>query len=184
MKRPTAIAMIFNTIVTDDTLVAAGTILAAAFAGNIAVIPFDPQQKGRPLCEPLFWYDVLREGECHIYINSHVTASDPFGGILGQEPRAVMGDENTSIKVFMTYGNLLLNERERLEVMDAGRDSGAFASVYAEDYDGFRHRTDKLEKAGKIADHNLGLSDAVSAVREVTHHARYEYTPFGRFWVT
>ncbi|KAA8608376.1 dihydropyrimidinase [Salipiger aestuarii] len=155
-------------VMADDF--ASGT-LAAAFGGNTTVMPFCLQEKGKGLREALTAYHALADGNCHIDVSFHVIVSDPSAGVLGQDIPALVEDGYTSIKVFMTYDDLVLNDRELLGVMDAARHSGAFVMVHAEGYDTIRFLTEKLEQAGKTAPYYHGPSRPVAVEREATHRA-------------
>ncbi|MBU2959890.1 dihydropyrimidinase [Citreicella sp. C3M06] len=155
-------------VMADDF--ASGT-LAAAFGGNTTVMPFCLQEKGKGLREALTAYHALADGNCHTDVSFHVIVSDPSAGVLGQDIPALVEDGYTSIKVFMTYDDLVLNDRELLGVMDAARHSGAFVMVHAEGYDTIRFLTEKLERAGKTAPYYHGPSRPVAVEREATHRA-------------
>jgi dihydropyrimidinase len=145
--------------------------LAAAFGGNTTVMPFCLQRKGQTLREALIDYHALATGKCHTDVSFHLIVSDPSAGVLGQDIPALVADGYTSIKVFMTYDDLVLNDRELLAVMDAARSSGAFVMVHAEGYDTIRYLTDKLEQAGKTAPFYHGPSRPTAVEREATHRA-------------
>lgn len=144
---------------------------AAAFGGNTTVMPFCLQQKGQSLRDVLTWYHKLAEGNCYTDVSFHIIITDPSGSVLGQEVPAVVEDGYTSVKVFMTYDDMVLNDRELLDVMDAARQTGAFVMVHAEGYDTIRYLTNKLEQAGKTAPFYHGSSRPVAVEREATHRA-------------
>jgi hypothetical protein len=56
------------------------------------------------------------EGECHIDVSVHLIISDPTPEVLGQELPALLKAGYTSFKVFMTYDDLVLNDRQLLDV--------------------------------------------------------------------
>ncbi|HEY0124368.1 MAG TPA: dihydropyrimidinase [Rhizobium sp.] len=149
---------------------ASGT-LAAAFGGNTTVMPFCLQQKGQSLREALKDYHRAAEGQCHTDVSFHLIISDPSPAVLGQELPALVEAGYTSLKVFMTYENLVLNDRQMLEVMDAARSTGALVMVHAEGYDTIRFLADKLESQGKTSPYYHGASRPVAVEREATHRA-------------
>ena len=71
--------------------------------------------------------------------------------MLGQELPALVKDGYTSFKVFMTYDDLVLNDRQLLEVFDVARREGALVMVHCEGYDAIRFLTERLEREGNIA---------------------------------
>ncbi|WP_174803138.1 dihydropyrimidinase [Martelella limonii] len=147
-----------------------GTI-AAAFGGNTTVMPFCLQQKGQTLREALKAYHAEADGRCHIDVSFHLILTDPNPGVLGQELPALVEEGYTSLKVFMTYDDMMLKDRELLEVMAAARRTGAFVMIHAEGYDTIRFLADALEAEGKTAPYYHGPSRPVAVEREATHRA-------------
>ncbi|AJY44968.1 dihydropyrimidinase [Martelella endophytica] len=147
-----------------------GTI-AAAFGGNTTVMPFCLQQRGQSLREALKAYHAEAEGRCHVDVSFHLILTDPTPGVLGQELPALVEEGYTSLKVFMTYDDMVLKDRELLEVMAAARRTGAFVMVHAEGYDTIRFLADALEAEGKTAPYYHGPSRPVAVEREATHRA-------------
>ena len=92
--------------------------------------------------------------------------------MLGQELPALVDDGYTSFKVFMTYDDLVLNDRQLLEVFDvARRECGALVMVHCEGYDAIRFMTERLERAGKNAPYYHAVSRPQVVEREATHRA-------------
>ena len=145
--------------------------LSAAHGGNTMVLPFCLQEKGETLREALKAYHAKADGQCHIDVSFHLIVSDPTEQVLGQELPALVADGYTSIKIFMTYDDLKLNDHEMLEVMDAARSTGALVMVHAENYDAIRYMTDRLERAGKTEPHHHATSRPAVVEREATHRA-------------
>ena len=145
--------------------------LSAAFGGNTTVMPFCLQEKGKSMREALKAYHALADGNCYIDVSFHMIISDPTQQLLGQDLPALVEDGYTSFKIFMTYDDLRLDDREMLEVMSAARETGALVMVHAENYDAIRFMTDKLEKAGKTAPQYHAASRPALVEREATHRA-------------
>ncbi len=91
--------------------------------------------------------------------------------MLGQELPALVAGGYTSLKVFMTYDDLVLNDRELLDVFDAADECGALVMVHCEGYDAIRFMTEKLERAGKLAPYYHSVSRPQSVEREAAHRA-------------
>ncbi len=144
---------------------------AAAFGGNSFVMPYCLQPKGAPLREALKDYHALAEGQCYVDHSFHCIVSDPTENLLGQELPALIADGYSSIKVFMTYDDLVLSDRQILEVLSVARTSGALVQIHAENYDAIRFLTDRLEQAGNTAPHFHGTSRPIVVEREATHRA-------------
>ena len=144
---------------------------AAAFGGNTTVLPFCLQERGQSLRSAVRDYHAKAEGQCYIDVSFHLIISDPTDQVLGQELPALIKDGYTSFKVFMTYEDLALNDRQILEVMSVARETGALVMVHAENFDAIRFLTDRLERAGQTAPHFHGTSRPIPVEREATHRA-------------
>lgn len=144
---------------------------AAAAGGNTLVMPFVMQEKGTSLREAVTAYQAKAQGNCHIDVSFHLVISDPTPAVLGQELPALVADGLTSFKVFMTYDDLVLNDRELLEVFHVARRERALVMVHAEGYDTIKFMTEKLEAEGKTAPLYHGASRPALVEREAAHRA-------------
>ena len=75
----------------------------------------------------------------------HLIVTDPTPSVLGQELPALVEDGYTSFKVFMTYDDMVLNDKQLLEVFDCARGCGALVMVHCEGYDAIRFMTIDLK---------------------------------------
>ncbi len=144
---------------------------AAAFGGNTFMMPYCLQAKGQPLREALKDYHALAEQTCYVDHSFHLIISDPTENVLGQELPALVADGYTSLKIFMTYADLALNDFQILEVLSVARETGALVQVHAENYDAIRFLTDRLERAGNTAPYFHGKSRPIIVEREATYRA-------------
>ncbi|MDF2997129.1 MAG: dihydropyrimidinase [Xanthobacteraceae bacterium] len=144
---------------------------SAIAGGNTTVLPFALQPRGASLRESVMDYHKEAEGKSYCDYGFHLIISDPTASVLGQELPALVGDGYTSFKVFMTYDDLVLNDRQLLEVFDCARGCGALVMVHCEGYDAIRFMTERLERAGKTAPYYHGVSRPQSVEREATHRA-------------
>jgi dihydropyrimidinase len=144
---------------------------AAAFGGNTTVLPFCLQERGQSLRTAVRDYHAKADGNCYIDVSFHLIISDPTDQVLGQELPALIKDGYTSFKVFMTYEDLALSDRQILEVMSVARETRALVMVHAENFDAIRFLTDRLERAGQTAPHFHGTSRPIPVEREATHRA-------------
>lgn len=149
----------------------ASATAAAACGGNTCVMPFALQQRGMSLRRAVEDYRALAEGECHIDTAFHLIVSDPTETVLGQELPALVADGYTSFKVFMTYDDLVLNDRQLLEVFDVARRERALVMVHAEGYDAIRYMTERLERSGTTRPYGHALSRPEIVEREAAHRA-------------
>lgn len=144
---------------------------SAAFGGNTTVLPFCLQEKGQSLREAVRLYEAKADGRCFIDVACHLIVTDPTPQVLGQELPALIKDGYSSFKVFMTYEDLALSDREILEVMAVARESGAIVMVHAENYDAIRFLTDRLERLGQTSPRFHAASRPIPVEREATHRA-------------
>ena len=144
---------------------------AAAAGGNTCVMPFAVQPRGGSLRGAVDAYRARAEGQCHVDVAIHMIVSDPSEAVLGQELPALVADGYTSFKVFMTYDDLVLNDRQLLDVFHVARRQGARVMVHAEGYDAIRYLGDRLERAGETAPYGHALSRPEVVEREAAHRA-------------
>ncbi|MDP4026881.1 dihydropyrimidinase [Methylobacterium sp. NEAU 140] len=144
---------------------------SAAFGGNGTVLPFCLQRRGQGLRAALVDYHAKAAGQCYVDTAFHLIVTDPTEAVLGQELPALVADGYTSFKVFMTYEGLALSDRQMLEVMQVGRETGALVMVHAENDDAIRFLTDRLERLGRTAPRFHAASRPIPVEREATHRA-------------
>ncbi|MGJ4953306.1 dihydropyrimidinase [Bradyrhizobium sp. HKCCYLS20291] len=144
---------------------------AAAFGGNTFVMPYCLQEKGQPLRAALKDYHALADHACYVDHSFHLIIADPTDAVLGQELPALVADGYSSLKIFMTYEGLALNDYEILGVLQVAREQGALVQIHAENYDAIRFLTDRLERAGNTAPYYHGKSRPIPVEREATHRA-------------
>jgi dihydropyrimidinase len=101
----------------------------------------------------------------------HLIISDPTPTVLGQELPALVADGYPSFKVFMTYDDLVLNDRQLLEVFECARRERALVMVHCEGYDAIKFMTERLEAAGKTAPYYHAVSRPEIVEREAAHRA-------------
>lgn len=144
---------------------------SAVVGGNTTVLPFCLQQKGQTLREAIANYTARATGNCYTDVAFHLIVTDPTPQVLGQELPALIAEGYTSIKIFMTYDDLKLGDRDILEVLAVAREHKALVMVHAEGYDAIRFLTERLERRGKTTPFFHGPSRPIAVEREATHRA-------------
>lgn len=144
---------------------------SAMFGGNTTIMPFCLQQKGQSLRAAVDAYHAQAAGQCMTDVSFHLIITDPTPAVLGQELPALIADGYRSIKVFMTYEAMRLNDAQILATMDAARKGGAVVMVHAENEDVIRYLVDQHERTGRTAPKGHATSRPVAAEREATHRA-------------
>ena len=71
----------------------------------------------------------------------------------------------------MTYDDLVLNDRQLLEVFSSAKRCRALVMVHCEGYDAIKFLTEKLEADGKLAPYFHAVSRPEIVEREATHRA-------------
>ena len=107
-----------------------GTV-AAAFGGTTTVIPFAAQHRGQSMRGVVADY---RERATKAVIDHafHMIVSDPTEAVLADELPALIRDGYASLKLFMTYPLLRLDDAQVLDLLSLARREGAMVSVHAE----------------------------------------------------
>ena len=144
---------------------------SAACGGTTTVIPFAAQAKGQSLAAAVEDYHRRAAGKACIDYAFHLIVSDPVPHVLREELPRLIRDGYTSFKVYMTYDDLKLSDREILDVMDLARREGAMVMVHAENSDAIGWLTDKLVAAGRTAPAHHADARPAPVEREATHRA-------------
>lgn len=145
--------------------------ISAAFGGTTTVIPFAYQFKGQTLRAAVDDYHARATGKSVIDYAFHLILTDPTGNVLGQELPALIREGYTSLKIYMTYDDLKLNDRQILDVLSIARRDGALTMVHAENSDCIGWLTEQLENAGNTAPKYHAASRPPIVEREATHRA-------------
>jgi dihydropyrimidinase len=144
---------------------------SAVAGGNTCVLAFALQPRGQSLRKSVEDYHAKAAGNCYVDYGFHLIVTDPTPAVLGQELPSLVRAGYPSFKVFMTYDDLMLTDRQLLEVFTIAREQGALVMVHAEGYDQIKFMTDRLEREGKTAPYYHAVSRPELVEREATHRA-------------
>ena len=144
---------------------------SAIAGGNTTVIPFAVQPRGASLRASVADYHAKADGQAYCDYGFHLIITDPTPTLLGQELPALVGDGYASFKVFMTYDDMVLDDRQLLDVFDCARGCGALVMVHCEGYDAIKFLTERLERAGSTAPYYHAVSRPETVEREAAHRA-------------
>jgi dihydropyrimidinase len=144
---------------------------SAACGGTTTVIPFAAQQKGHSLRAAVEDYHQRASGKAAIDYAFHLIVTDPTPQVLREELPALIREGYTSFKVYMTYDDLKLSDRQILDVMELARREGAMVMVHAENSDAIAWLTERLVAAGRTAPSYHADSRPAPLEREATHRA-------------
>jgi dihydropyrimidinase len=119
-------------IMNADTFESATT--SAAFGGTTTVISFAAQHVGMKLPQVLADYHALARRGAVIDYAFHVIIADPTPETLANDIPALVKDGHASIKIFMTYDRLKIDDEPLLDILVAARRSGAMLCAHAENH--------------------------------------------------
>ena len=119
-------------IVNADTFESA--TVSAAFGGTTTVIPFAAQHVGMKLPQVLEEYHALARKGAVIDYGFHMIIADPTRETLENDWPALIKQGHGSIKIFMTYDRLKIDDEPLLDILLAARDGGAMLCAHAENH--------------------------------------------------
>lgn len=143
---------------------------AAAFGGNTTVMPFCLQERGQSLADAFHDYRQKAVG-AHVDFGFHLIVTDPQSQVLGQELPALIEQGQRSVKVFMTYEAMRMDDAGILATMDVARRHGAKIMVHCENEDVIAFLAARAAEAGDVAPRAHATTRPVAAEREATHRA-------------
>lgn len=143
---------------------------AAAFGGNTTVMPFCLQERGQSLTAAFREYRQKAEG-AHVDFGFHMIVTDPTPQVLGEELPALIEEGHRSVKVFITYEAMRLDDAGILATMDVARRHGAKIMVHCENEDVIAFLAARVADAGDLAPRAHATTRPVAAEREATHRA-------------
>ncbi len=144
---------------------------SAACGGTTTVLPFALQFKGHSMQEAVDDYHRRAEGKAVIDYAFHLIVSDPTPDVTQRELPALIEKGYTSFKVYMTYDDLKLGDRQIIEVLAVARKHGAMTMIHAENSDCIAWLTEQLLEAGLTAPRYHSSSRPMAVEREATHRA-------------
>ncbi len=136
-------------IMNADTFQSATT--SAAFGGTTTVICFAAQHVGMRLRKVVEDYMALAKHGAVIDYTFHMIVSDPTIETLHEDIPALVREGHGSIKLFMTYDRLKVDDEPLLDVLLAARKSGAIVCVHAENHGMISWMGRRLVEAGHVA---------------------------------
>jgi dihydropyrimidinase len=144
---------------------------SAACGGTTTVIPFAAQARGESLFSAVSDYHARAAGNAAIDYAFHLIVSDPSPVVLEHELPTLFEQGYTSFKIYMTYDDLMLDDRQILDVLAVAARHGAMTMVHAENSDCISWLTRRLVSAGHTAPRFHARSRPMLVEREATHRA-------------
>lgn len=143
---------------------------AALAGGTTTVIPFSTQFKGQGLGASLAEYH-RRAAAAMVDYSFHQIITDATDDVILREIPEVVASGIRSLKVFLTYDALHIDDRGFLRVLAAARRTGALVTVHCENHDAIAWRTAALLADGRTSPKYHAWSRPAVIEREATHRA-------------
>ncbi len=143
--------------------------VSAACGGTTTVIPFACQFKGQSLYDAVEDYHRRAANKSVVDYAFHLIVSDPSPTVLNKELPDLIAKGYTSFKIYMTYDDMKLNDRQILDVLSVARREGAMVMIHAENTDCIAWLTEQLENAGKTSPKYHAVARPSVVEREATH---------------
>ncbi|GAB2479408.1 dihydropyrimidinase [Comamonas humi] len=144
---------------------------SAACGGTTTVIPFAAQIQGESLRAAVADYHRRADGKALVDYAFHMIVTDPTAAVLNEELPGLIAQGYTSFKIYMTYDDMKLDDRQILQCLAVARRHGALAMVHAENTDCIAWLTEALEAAGHTAPKYHAEARPMVVEREATHRA-------------
>lgn len=107
---------------------------SAAAGGTTTVIPFAAQHVGASLARVADDYHAAAARGAVVDYAFHLILCDPRPEVLGEELPPLARSGHASLKVFLTYDRLRLEDGQFLDVLEAARAHGQMVCVHAENH--------------------------------------------------
>lgn len=127
-----------------------GTV-SAAFGGTTTVLPFAAQQRGTRVRDVVADYHRRAAEKAVIDYGFHLIVADPDEAHFAQDLADCVRQGITSLKVYMTYERLHLQDHQILDLLLLADQHGALVMVHAENHDVIRWISERLLARGRVA---------------------------------
>ena len=107
---------------------------AAAFGGTTTIISFAAQHVGMRLKTVVADYHRLAERGAMVDYAFHMILADPTEEALTEDLPELVRSGHATVKIFMTYDRLRVDDEKLLDVLWAARQNRAFVCVHAENH--------------------------------------------------
>lgn len=145
--------------------------LSALCGGNTTVMPFAMQMRGQSLRAIVDDYHHRAHSKAHVDYGFHLIVGDATPHVLTQELPELIEQGCTSIKLYLTYEGLKLDDYEVLSVLELARREGVMVMVHAENDACIRWLTDRLLEMRKTELRYHVTAHPEIGEREAAHRA-------------
>ncbi|SFI83237.1 dihydropyrimidinase [Bosea sp. OK403] len=142
---------------------------SAAFGGTTSVISFAAQHRGANLASVVEDYAALAKKGAIIDYAFHLMVANPDEQTVTQDLPTLIRAGHRSVKVFMTYDAVQVDDGQLLDVLVAARSAGALVCVHAENHGLLKWMGERLMKRGYTAPKYHSVSHPQAAEVEAFH---------------
>ena len=150
---------------------------SAAFGGTTSVISFAAQHREMNLVDVVRDYSERAKKGALIDYAFHLMIANPDRQTIENDLPAMIREGHRSVKVFMTYDKVQVNDEQLLDILITARQNGALVCVHAENHGLLKWMGDRLVARGYTAPH----FHAVSHPRTAEIEAIYRVIAFAEF---
>jgi dihydropyrimidinase len=138
--------------------------------GTTTIIAFATQQKTETTVIPCITeYHTRAKGQSYCDYGFHLILTNPTPQIMSTEMPLLISQGITSVKLYMTYEPMKLDDSQLLEVLISAHSLGFTTMVHAENSDIISLITDRLEAAGHTDPYFHAISRPQIAESEATY---------------
>eukprot|EP00911_Craspedida_sp_UC1_P002502 UC1_evm3s1859 len=145
--------------------------ICALAGGTTTIIPFACQHRGQRIQTVVDAYRACVDARAVCDVAVHIIVTDPSVAHCIEDLTALHAEGYTSVKVYLTYDALKLDDKQLLDVLAACRRLGSMAMVHAESDAMVSWITRRLLEADRTAPHYHAAARPPLAEREATHRA-------------
>lgn len=124
---------------------------SAALGGTTTVVAFAAQHRGGDMARVVADYSVLAARGALIDYAFHLIVADPTPTLLHEHLPALLAGGHGSVKAFMTYDRLRLDDEQMLDLLLAAKAGGAMVCVHAENHGMIAWMGRRLVERGYVA---------------------------------
>lgn len=138
--------------------------ISAIAGGTTTLVPFACQHRGQRIRDVVAEYRATAaKAACDYAL--HVIVTDPAEPHASADLAECLANGISSLKVYMTYDALKLNDEELLDVLVLCRTHGAMVMVHAESHDMIAWITKRLLAAGQVGGAQLPIAAGLGKTR-------------------
>lgn len=145
--------------------------VSAVFGGTTTIIPFAAQHRGMSIPAVIADYSRLAREKAVIDYGFHLILANPDETALTVDLPEAIRNGITSLKVYMTYDKLKLDDYQLLDVLELADREGALVMLHAENHDMIRWLAQRLIERGLKAPKFHGVAHDPLAETEATFRA-------------